>query len=110
MATKNDTVTAGQANDATAKKVFELFVETLEGERDTADEDLLTRLRWFSEDVSSAAERLSKEPRAAWPLVHTLGDTLLNLARKAEAVAVMEENVHQARRWALLLPEVSIHE
>lgn len=106
---KGTAVATTDEAEATAKRVFELFVETLEGERDIADEKLLARLRWFGEDVGAAIVRLEQDPRAARPLIHSLGSDLAEIARHTEAVGVMEENVHQARRWALLLPEVSVH-
>lgn len=86
-----------------APKVFGLFVETLVIERDTADASLLSHLTWYADDVRLAADRLKYDPRAGRDLMIHLEERAQELVLEAIAAETLEENVHQARRWRLVL-------
>lgn len=87
------------------KRLFELFVDSLEAERDIAGDELILHLGFFGEDIAKTAERLKKNPRLAVDLVHQLSSTMQDLDSKAGGVDALTDELGSARRWALVLPE-----
>lgn len=90
--------------DPVSKRVFELYVDSLEAERDVADELLIVHLRFFSEDIATTAERLRGNPRLANELVQQLSSLMQTLDSEAGGVDALNKELASARRWALLIP------
>lgn len=92
-----------------AKRVFELYVDQLVGESAELDEALIVRLRWFGEDLTTAAKRLSENPNSTLDVVKALSSVMQELDQRAGEVAASREHVASARRWAVLIPETAVH-
>jgi hypothetical protein len=104
------TTTDPNGDPITAKQVFETFVGTLIGHRDHRDELLVTKLRWFSEDVATAADRLAERPRAAVRIVLGLSTMMQDLDKEAGAVDAAQHSVENAHEAALMLEDSSVHD
>lgn len=93
------------SKEMTSKRVFELYIDSLEAERDLADDMLIVRLRYFSEDISSTSERLKENPRLAYSLVQNLSGLMQELDAASGGTEALTRELGTARRWALLIPE-----
>lgn len=91
-------------------RVFELYVESLQADRDTADEVLVVHLRYFEEDVAATIKRLADNPRLAVTLVHHLSSVMQEIDTAAGTADALGEQVASARKWALLLPGSTVNE
>ena len=104
--------TDGQGNGATStiQRIFELYVDQLQGDADVADELLLVRLRWFGENVANTIQRLGEDHKSALALVQQLSTLMQQLDAQAGAADQAHASLGRARSWALIIPESTIHE
>lgn len=106
----NNGSTEEHHNNVTALRVFDLYVDQLEGDVHDMDDALLVRLRWFGEDIESAIKRLTDDPRTAYEVVKRLSSTVRDLDARAGASDASHETLRSARSWAILLPVTAVHE
>lgn len=88
------------------QRLFELYVDQMTGDSQQLDELLIVRLRLFGEDVEKTMERLKTDPALSTELVHQLSAMMQALDSAAGAADEARRSVSEARRWALLFPEV----
>lgn len=92
------------------RRVFELYVDELKASSSEIDELLVVRLRYFGEDVESAAKRLGENPALVVELMHHLSSEMQELDTVAGESAYARKAISRARSLALLLPETGVHD
>lgn len=90
--------------------MFTMFVDSLDGELQAVDEQLLARLRYFAQDVNNTADRIRETPGLALTLVHRLSTEVQQLDADAGARMALAKEVSEAKRWALTTPHLKLHE
>src|SRR5438093_317052 len=99
----------GTAARITAKRVYELYVEDLEGRSAAVDETLVTRLRWFETDLGVAIARIAGDPESVMSVMAGLSRQMQELDARAGESDALHSTLASARRWALLLPDSAVH-